>query len=135
MFRIRGMAGGELLDRLRHMRAMGQQGSGLYIGRVPGVSDVEATPLDANLDQFWDLGPQIAELETHIGAPPITHPLLRRLGPSPFSNSSFPLVGLLASCYDSISADVLKRAEELASGDARTPEAAPDEAQEGDDEG
>lgn len=135
MFRVRGMAGGELLDRLRHMRAVGQQGGGMYVGRVPGVSDVESTPLDADLDAFWDLGPQLASLETPIGAPPITHPLLRRLGPSPFSNSTFPLVGLLASCYDSISADVLKRAEELAGGeDDKAPPAEPEDL-ETDDEG
>ena len=117
MFRVRGMAGAELLDRLRHMRSMGQQGSGLYVGRVAGVSDVESSPLDANLDQFWDAGPQLETLDMTIGVAPITHPLLRRLGPSPFNNSTFPLVGLLASCYDTISADVLKRAEEIASAE------------------
>lgn len=122
MFRVRGMAGAELLDRLRHMRSMGQQGSGLYVGRVAGVSDVESSPLDANLDQFWDAGPQLETLDMTIGMAPITHPLLRRLGPSPFNNSTFPLVGLLASCYDTISADVLKRAEELASAEDQAPE-------------
>jgi uncharacterized Zn finger protein len=112
MFRLRGMAGVELLDRLRHMRSVGQQGAGLYVGRVPGVSDIESAELDASLDTYWDMGPQIADLDMTIAAPPITHPLLRRLGPSPFGNSTFPLVGLLASCYDTISADTLKRAED-----------------------
>jgi uncharacterized Zn finger protein len=117
MFRLRGMPGVELLDRLRHMRSVGQQGAGLYVGRVPGVSDIESPELDAVVETFWEMGPQLAELDMTIAAPPITHPLLRRLGPSPFGTSTFPLVGLLASCYDSISADTLKRAEEFASGD------------------
>jgi uncharacterized Zn finger protein len=120
MFRLRGLAGGELLDRLRHMRSVGQQGSGLYVGRVAGVSDAEPAPLDADLDTFWDAGPGLASLDMTIAAPPITHPLLRRLGPSPFTNSTFPLVGLLASCYDSISADTLKRVEEIAENDDST---------------
>lgn len=117
MFRLRGMPGVELLDRLRHMRSVGQQGAGLYVGRVPGVSDVESPELETMVETFWDMGPQLAELDMTIAAPPITHPLLRRLGPSPFGTSTFPLVGLLASCYDSISADTLKRAEEFAERD------------------
>ncbi|MEK6700895.1 MAG: hypothetical protein AABZ53_01410 [Planctomycetota bacterium] len=111
MFRVRGLPGPELLDRLRHMRAQGQRGGGLYVGRVQGVSDVEAIPLEVSIDRYWEIGPEIAELETRIAAPPVAHPLLRRLGPSPFVGSTFPLVGLLASCYDTISADVLARAE------------------------
>ncbi len=111
MFRVRGLPGPELLDRLRHMRAVGQRGGGLYVGRVQGVSDVEPIPLEASIDRFWEIGPEIAELETRIAPPPVAHPLLRRLGPSPFIGSTFPLVGLLASCYDTISADVLSRAE------------------------
>ena len=35
-------------------------------------------------------------------------PILRRLGPSPFSLGKFPLVGLLATCYDTISESAIK---------------------------
>lgn len=40
--------------------------------------------------------------------PPVSHPLLRRLGASPIPGAKFPLVGLLATCYDVISAKAMK---------------------------
>ena len=60
----------------------------------------EALPLERCLDSFWRPGRQIDEMpsETEPFAP---HALLRRLGPSPLQGK-FPLVGLLASIYDSI---------------------------------
>ena len=42
------------------------------------------------------------------------HPLLRRLGPSPFESSRFPFVGLLATCYDVISKAALMNDDESA---------------------
>ncbi len=60
-------------------------------------------PLDACLDAFWDMGPGLAELDTPLRPPEVTHALLRRLGPSPFKEGKFPLVGLLATCYETIS--------------------------------
>lgn len=115
MFKIRGVAGGELIDRLRHARSASvsvRGSSGAYVGRVPGVSDVEAVELDAVLDRFWDAGPEVDKLEWRVVAPDVSHPLLRRLGPSPFPNSTFPLVGLLASCYETISGEVIRTAGE-----------------------
>lgn len=127
MFRMRGLAGAELMDQLAHMRAS-SQGTGLYVGRVSGVSDVKAPMVGELLERFWEPPSELATLDIRVSPPPVAHPLLRRLGPSPFTNSSFPLVGLLASCYDTISADVLKRVEshEPPAGESK-PEEAPAE--------
>ncbi|QOI99430.1 MAG: hypothetical protein HRU70_02575 [Phycisphaeraceae bacterium] len=125
IFKLRGLPAQELLDRVRHQRALlsPARGAGLYHGRVAGVSDLEHPPLQASLDHFWDAGPQLRDADGPILPPPVTHPLLRRLGPSPFPQSSFPLVGLLASCYDTISADALRRLADPARDDAPpTPE-------------
>jgi hypothetical protein len=62
-------------------------------------------------------------LDIPLSPPPVSHPILRRLGQSPFVNATFPLVGLLASCYDTIS----QAAKSKASSDAPPVEDAPDE--------
>ena len=135
MFKVRGMPGPELIDRLRHSRAVagGVKGAtGLYLGRVAGVSAVEAEAFETLGERFWELGGELGEIDLSIRPPEVSHPLLRRLGPSPFVNSAFPLVGLLASCYETLSRDVIERAmrgEEPSSEPA--PEAGDDESDEG----
>jgi hypothetical protein len=53
---------------------------------------------------------QLQELDLSLRPPEVSHPLLRRLGASPWTGpGSFPLVGLLASCYEVASNDVLQR--------------------------
>ncbi len=121
MFRLRGLPASELVDRLRHLRTAGTGGAGLYVGRVPGVSDGERPDLLQSVPRFWEAGPELAELDTRILPPPLIHPLLRRLGASPFTNSTFPLVGLLASCYDTISQDVVRRSGSIATPDEPAP--------------
>lgn len=112
IFTLRGMPGADLLERLAQRRAVAgatQAPSGaspIYLPHLPGASDAPATPLEEALDSFWTVGPTLAQLEMPIEPPEVTHPLLRRLGPSPFDPSTgakFPLVGLLATCYDVIS--------------------------------
>jgi len=106
LFGIRGLSAEDLLERLRVRRALASSTGGaspVYQQRVPGVSDIAREPLDANLDRFWEAGPSLMDLDLPLGPPPVSHPLLRRLGPSPFQGAKFPLVGLLASCYETIS--------------------------------
>ncbi|MBX3381662.1 MAG: hypothetical protein KF805_16325 [Phycisphaeraceae bacterium] len=122
MFKLRGLDGQELLERLRHSRAVANSSKtnpSVYAGRVPGVSDTGPVAFEATRD-FWELDSEIENLEAPIVPPPVSHPLLRRLGPSPLvglakaggeAPPSFPLVGLLASCYEVISEATLR--EEL----------------------
>jgi uncharacterized Zn finger protein len=123
LFLLRGMAADDLLDQLRRKRAAaGTTAPGaaaahadvpIYLPHLPGISDGPAAPLEASIHSFWALGPGLEELELPVGPPDVSHPLLRRLGPSPFdpTTARFPLVGLLATCYDLISAAAV-RAEE-----------------------
>lgn len=110
IFSLRGLAEADLLERLRQARALqGLQRAGtiaapIYTPHVPGVS-VQTAPLEELLDQFWcsDQADALDGLDMPIAAPEVSHPLLRRVGPSPFAGAKFPLVGLLATCYDVIS--------------------------------
>jgi hypothetical protein len=58
------------------------------------------------------VGRSIEELDLAMDKPAASHVLLRRLGASPFDQAKFPLVGLMATCYDVISeAALLEPAE------------------------
>ncbi|MFA6045699.1 MAG: hypothetical protein WC718_12015 [Phycisphaerales bacterium] len=106
MFSLRGLDGRELLERLRDRRAAAGAPPGdrqpVYVQHVAGVTDNPGAPLEEVVTKFWDSGPELAEVDLPLGPPGVSHPLLRRLGQSPFT-APFPLVGLLASCYDTIS--------------------------------
>ncbi|MBL8763589.1 MAG: hypothetical protein JNM07_04890 [Phycisphaerae bacterium] len=105
-FELRGLRRDDLLEQLRQRRAVagGSGGSDrpvpVYAGRSSGRSDTPPLPLDQCLERFWAAGPELESIELPIGPPPVSHPLLRRMGPSPFEGSRFPMVGLLATCYD-----------------------------------
>ncbi len=118
IFELRGMSSDEVLERLRQRRALSGAVAGAapaYTQRPPASSDEEPTlPLDACLDRFWVAGDQLQELDTSIRRPEVSHALLRRLGLSPFKDARFPLVGLLATCYDTMSEAV----QQDASGEA-----------------
>lgn len=112
VFRLRGMPASDLLDRMREHRAMsGSSGTvPVYQPGVPGVSDLQARPITECASEFWDEHPDLELMDYPLELPDPTHPLLRRLGPSPFETGKFPLVGLLATCYDIASEQVLARA-------------------------
>lgn len=118
MFQIRGIEAHDLLDRLRQRRAVSGASVGtatpIYQQRVPGLSDRASEPLEQSLQNFWSMPAasrdQLQELDLSLRPPEVSHPLLRRLGASPWTGpGSFPLVGLLASCYEVASNDVLQR--------------------------
>jgi uncharacterized Zn finger protein len=128
MFALRGLDGQQLLERLRHKRFLAGAAGGatpVYPQRVPGVSDVPFPPLEDALEQFWEAGSSLQELDLPLSPPQVSHPLLRRLGPSPFQNAQFPLVGLLASCYETISEAARKTEEGLPPSQAHDPEPEP----------
>jgi uncharacterized Zn finger protein len=107
LLRLRGLDREDAQDRVRLARRSGDDASSLGLAS-PG------TPYEAPIEEFWRPGAAIAQLES---MPPAHHApmaLLRRLGPSPLEGR-FPLVGLLASAYESIAA---RGADFAASGDA-----------------
>ncbi len=113
MFTLRGLPKDELLERLRQRRVVAGSALGgalVYQPAVPGVSDAPPQPLEQRIDNFWEAGPELAMLDAPVEPPQVSHPLLRRLGPSPMGGTGkFPLVGLLATCYEVISQRVLRQ--------------------------
>ncbi|MBK7404446.1 MAG: hypothetical protein IPJ41_07360 [Phycisphaerales bacterium] len=115
LFELRGRSGDHLLDAVRSSTGQGELAAvstPVYEAHVPGAPSARGKPLEECLDAFWDAGPELEGIPTPIGPPAVTHPLLRRLGPSPFKEWRFPLLGLLATCYDVIGAANLDREEE-----------------------
>lgn len=103
-FDLRGLPRDDLTERLREHRALTGQGPGpalVYSPHVEGASTLRSPDLEQQADSFWDLGPTIDEVDTPFVPPEVSHVLLRRLGASPFPGR-FPLVGLLATCYEMI---------------------------------
>lgn len=135
VFALRGLPEQDLLERLRQQRAIagavrtGGAGVPVYVQHVPGVAEPDSPwnrPLEETIADFWSTGERgeqaLASLEVPVQPPAVTHPLLRRLGPSPWqgqAGAKFPLVGLLATCYDMVSESVVKAAEE--GGSAAAP--------------
>jgi len=115
VFELRGMEAGELVERLREARASAGAGEGpqpVYAPVSPVSADEEPEPFEAVLDRFWEFGPGIDEVDLPVESPKVRQPLLRRLGPSPFAASRFPLAGLLATCYDLIGDEAVRRSGE-----------------------
>lgn len=107
---IRGVDPVELAERIRLKRTI-DSGAGPATAHQPLDRSrliVEPQPLDCLLDSFYDLRPEIATFETRLAPPEVSHVLVRRLGPSPFPESRFRILGLLSTCYDLVSGRVLK---------------------------
>jgi uncharacterized Zn finger protein len=137
IFQLRGLDAHELIDRLRARRqtssATREGAAPVHVQTVPGLSDSEAPALDADITSFWSSPTPGEELDLTIERPQVSHPLLRRLGQSPWAGTpqgNFPLVGLLASCYDTIGGEALKGVAGEASAES-APDAMQCEAEEG----
>lgn len=153
IFALRGMPRENLLDELRQRRAAGQgarAGVGAHAGspgapravpaylpRLPGLVDVPVPPLEESIECYWTAPASVREIDLTMSPPAVTHPLLRRLGSSPFDASvgaKFPLVGLLATCYDVITEHTIRAAEAaLLDANADANANAPDPHAKGDD--
>jgi uncharacterized Zn finger protein len=101
LFTLLGLPAEQLLERLRQARALQTHGMTAAHGETPVLDAQPAAPLESLLDDFWRGSGEIDDIQWQ---PPETvrHALLRRLGPSPVAGR-FPMVGLLASIYDTVS--------------------------------
>lgn len=117
LFELRGLGAAQLLERVERRRAAVATATSatgltpLYSPRSPGVSDEQAPGIDQCTDSFWNAGPALHEVDLPIEPPQVSHPLLRRLGATPFTGAKFPLIGLLASCLDTIGEHALHAEE------------------------
>lgn len=121
-FHLRGLPDGALAERMSHRRLLSAGGASprsIYQPRVEGASDAALPEGAAQMDRFWESPGDLDALDLALEPPPVPTPMLRRLGSSPFEDAKFPLVGLLATCYEVARERLLK--EE--SGEADEPEA------------
>lgn len=123
---LRGVVAEDLIERVRQRREItpsagnGRGGRASVRALIPG-SDRPVRPLEQCVDDFWDAGAELDLVETTVRPPEVSKALLRRLGPSPFEEGKFPLVGLLATCYEVISESALRAGEEPVDDDDRDP--------------
>ena len=76
-------------------------------------------PVDAELERFWQSGPELEKVSTRVEPPEKPLALLEQLGPSPFTRGGFPLIGFLATTYDKVSRYALERETESGSSGGR----------------
>ncbi len=67
-------------------------------------------PIEEVVDGFWDTGADFESVQIRISAPDTPLALLERLGPSPFEQGGFPVVGFLATTYEKVTRYALERA-------------------------
>ena len=139
IFALRGLPPDDLVERLRQRRsaAGGNRATGggapIYTQHLPGVADRQSPPLESVMSSFWSLGSALEDLDLPIDSPEVPHPLLRRMGAPPFAGAKFPLVGLLATCYEVVTNAMVAdegggAAGAVENGDAETdPDAATDD--------
>lgn len=114
IFVLRGLDPLDLLDRLKQRRsdlaAASRRGTNAPPPLIGTASLDAASPpsLETCIHQFWHVGAEIDGLDTTPRASRVKHAILRRLGPSPWGKGGFPLIGLLASCYESIAGGALE---------------------------
>ncbi len=107
---LRGVDPVELAERIRLKRSI-DSGAGPATAHQPidrSLVSAEPVPIDRSLESFYELRPEIAGFETRLARPDVSHVLVRRLGPSPFPESRFRILGLLSTCYDLVSERIMK---------------------------
>ncbi len=126
MFELRGISTADLMENVRQRRSLSAVGAAAVPVYTPHAEGEHPDkPLEECLDSFWDSQEVAEAIDLPMEPPAVTHPLLRRLGPSPFTAGRFPLVGLLATCYEMVSKAVLS-GENIAAGGNAAPAAGDD---------
>ncbi|MFM1821920.1 MAG: hypothetical protein RI967_186 [Planctomycetota bacterium] len=117
-FTLRGLDGQKLLERLQEARAIATRGVARAHSNPPCVDAVpEPVPLEKSVGSFWRPGRQLDEAPSETEGF-VAHALLKRLGQPPLAGK-FPMVGLLASIYDSIAAEARALRDAADARDAR----------------
>ncbi|MDY7109561.1 MAG: SWIM zinc finger family protein [Planctomycetota bacterium] len=99
---LRGMPASRLLERLRQARTIQARGvAAAHADPMIPQRAEDAPPLEACVEEFWRPPPGARGQSAPPPPQHVSHALLRRLGPPPL-DGRFPLVGLLASIYDSV---------------------------------
>lgn len=110
---LRGLFGPRFLERLQEARLLATSG----LSRAHPIPGTAATVRDLpsveeSLETFWSPGPGLEAFKRERRIEHAPQALLRRLGNAPLEGR-FPLVGLLASIYDSVANAARARLAEL----------------------
>ena len=102
----------------------GAASSGSGVSRahpVPSAASVarDLPGSEERLEEFWTGGNALLEFERTTKSNHAPHALLRRLGTTPLE-ARFPLVGLLASIYDSVTEDTNEEIKKIDDLEANT---------------
>ncbi|MDA1008684.1 MAG: hypothetical protein O2800_06740 [Planctomycetota bacterium] len=102
LFALRGLASDRVLERLRERRQLASQGVSVAHPAHPIAHDPpELASPESMLHDYWRPGRSLETAQSLRCSSHISHALLRRMGQSPMGGR-FPVVGLLASVYDSV---------------------------------
>ncbi len=102
LFLLRGMAIERLLERIQESRTLATRGESHAHPLPAAATDAALEPrLESALADFWRPGTRLHDLESRPRLTHAPHAILRRLGASPLGGR-FPLVGLLATIYDTM---------------------------------
>ena len=108
LFQLRGLEGERLLEKLQEQRTLQSSGvSQAHATATEDESDSGLQPLELCASDYWRPGAALDEATAVPTGDHVPHALLRRMGPSPMGGK-FPMVGLMASIYDSIRARALQ---------------------------
>ena len=66
-------------------------------------------PVEEVVDSFWSIGVEFDSVHVRIDPPERSLVLLEKLGPSPFEQGGFPVIGFLATTYEKVSRYALER--------------------------
>lgn len=110
---LRGLFGPRFLERLQEARLLATSG----VSRahpIPGTAAAirALPPMEQAIETFWNTGTGLEMFRRERRMEYAPHALLRRLGNAPLEGR-FPLVGLLASIYDSVAVAARRRLTEL----------------------
>jgi uncharacterized Zn finger protein len=111
IFAWRGLDKPELLERLRARRAAGGRRTASDASATQAPAQVEpAVPLSGQLESFWSVGPELAEVRVSPFAGGAPDALLRQLGSAPVDAAGQNLVELLAPAYAALAHAAERRA-------------------------
>jgi uncharacterized Zn finger protein len=102
LFRMRGRTEDQIMEALRQRRGAEADMSNPEYSTPTQSSEAEKPRFPQTLENFWNIGPQIDEVNVQVKMPNLAQPLLKRLGEPEFA-SQLTLQGQLEESYNSIS--------------------------------
>jgi uncharacterized Zn finger protein len=117
LFRLRGRGRDAVLAALRARRTTGEAAEGPPApdDPQPPTPNPQDAPLEAQLDRFWTIGDELAELRFAVEPPRVEAAVLKRLGPPATPEGDLPTADL-ARAYRLISDQALRAAYESGEG-------------------